>query len=352
MSSPATRRRTVAAVHAAPVFMDTGATVDKAVALIERAGREGIDLLVFPEAFVPGYPYWVEAYAPLDQQAVNAAYAGASVEVPGPQIARIQSACRRAGTGAVLGVSERLVGTRTCFNSQVFIDPDGALLGVHRKLQPTYAERIVWAQGGGATLRVFDSALGRIGGLACWEHTMNLARQSLIAQGQEIHAAAWPGLSTMAGFQNVADVQIDAMMKTHALTAQAFVVCAGNPVDRTCLAWMASALGPQEHITAGGGWSAVIHPFTRYLAGPYTGPEERLVTAAIDLDDLDTVKVWVDSRGHYARPEILGLRVDHRPLWHDEGDRRWPVSPGDTRPAGADGRPLPDEAWHPEPDHS
>ncbi|MFF2900277.1 carbon-nitrogen hydrolase family protein [Streptomyces sp. NPDC057966] len=337
MPRPAARRRTVAAVHAAPVFMDTEATVDKAVALIEQAGREGVDLLVFPETFVPGYPYWIEAYAPLDQQAANAAYAGASVEVPGPQIARIQSACRRAGAGAVLGVSERLEGTRTCFNSQVFIDPDGALLGVHRKLQPTYAERIVWAQGGGATLRVFDSSLGRIGGLACWEHTMNLARQALIAQGQEIHAAAWPGLSTMAGFETVADVQIDAMMKTHALTAQAFVVSAGNPVDRTCLRWMASALGPQEHITAGGGWSAVIHPFTQYLAGPHTGPEERLVTAAIDLDDLDTVKVWVDSRGHYARPEILGLRVDHRPLWHDEGERRWPVSPGDDGPETADG---------------
>ncbi|MFB7914466.1 carbon-nitrogen hydrolase family protein [Streptomyces sp. NPDC056061] len=336
-SAPRTDRtqRTVAAVHAAPVFMDTEATVDKVIGFVERAGREGIDLLVFPETFVPGYPYWIEAYAPLDQQSANAAYAGASVEVAGPQIARVRSACRRAGVGTVLGVSERLPGTRTCFNSQVFIDPDGSLLGVHRKLQPTYAERIVWAQGGGSTLGVFDSALGRIGGLACWEHTMNLARQALIAQGQEIHAAAWPGLSTMAGFEAVADIQIDAMMKTHALTAQTFVVSAGNPVDATCLSWMESAMGPQKHITEGGGWSAVIHPFTQYLAGPHTGPEERLVTARIDLADLDAVKVWVDSRGHYARPEILGLRVDRRPLWHDEGRREWPAAPDDDteRPA-------------------
>jgi len=324
-------------VHAAPVFMDTEATVDKVVQFVEQAGRDGVDLLVFPETFVPGYPYWIEAYAPLDQQAANAAYAEASVEVPGPQIDRVRSACRRAGTGVVLGVSERLRGTRTCFNSQVFIDPDGTLLGVHRKLQPTYAERMVWAQGGGSTLRVFDSALGRIGGLACWEHTMNLARQALIAQGQEIHAAAWPGLSTMAGFETVADIQIDAMMKTHALTAQAFVVCAGNPVDETCLRWMESALGPQKHITQGGGWSAVIHPFNQYLAGPHTGPEERLVTAGIDLADLGAVKVWVDSRGHYARPEILGLRVDRRPLWHDEGDRHRYAAPDDDPAEAADG---------------
>ncbi|MEV5203401.1 carbon-nitrogen hydrolase family protein [Streptomyces sp. NPDC053720] len=335
MSSPTSTKRSVAAVHAAPVFMDTEATVGKAIRFIEQAGREGIDLLVFPEAFVPGYPYWIEAYAPLDQQGANAAYAEASVEVPGPQIARVQAACDRAGVGAVLGVSERLAGTRTCFNSQVFIEPDGSLLGVHRKLQPTYAERIVWAQGGGATLSVFDSTLGRIGGLACWEHTMNLARQSLITQGQQIHAAAWPGLSTMAGFETVADIQIDAMMKTHALTAQVFVISAGNPVDETCLQWMESAVGPQKHITAGGGWSAVIHPFNQYLAGPHTGLEEKLVTAEIDLADINTVKVWVDSRGHYARPEILGLMVDRRPLWHDEGHREWPAAPsgGTTAPA-------------------
>lgn len=336
MPSPVPRKRTVAAVHAAPVFMDTEATLDKAVDLVLRAGREGIDLLVFPETFVPGYPYWIEAYAPLDQQAADAAYAEASVEVPGPRIDRVRTACRRAGVGAVLGVSERLAGTRTCFNSQVFIDPDGTLLGVHRKLQPTYAERMVWAQGGGATLGVFDSALGRIGGLACWEHTMNLARQALIAQGQEIHAAAWPGLSTMAGFEAVADIQIDAMMKTHALTAQCFVVAAGNPVDETCLRWMADTLGPQKHITEGGGWSAVIHPFNQYLAGPHTGPDERLVAASIDLADIDAVKVWVDSRGHYARPEILGLRVDRRPLWHDEGRREGPAAPDEDAgpPAG------------------
>lgn len=310
--------RVVAAVHAAPVFMDTDATVDQVIGFIEQAGRDGIDLLVFPETFVPGYPYWIECYPPLQQVAANAEYTHASIEVPGPEISRIQSACARAGVEIVLGISERLAGTGTCFNSQVFVDADGTLLGVHRKLQPTYVERIVWAQGGGATLSVVDSTSGRVGGLACWEHTMNLARQALIEQDEQIHAAAWPALSTMAGFEAVADAQIEAMMKTHALTAQVFVVCASNYVDRVCLDWMDANLGPQSFVTEGGGWSAVIHPFNSFLGGPQTGAEEKLVTATVDLSDFGVVKAWVDAKGHYARPEVLRLQVDRRSLWPDE----------------------------------
>src|SRR5699024_3605486 len=101
-------------------------------------------------------------------------------------------------------------------------------------LQPTYAERIVWGQGGGATLNVHHMQVGAVGGLACWEHTMNLARQAYIDQGEQIHAAAWPALSTMQGFEPVADLQIEALMRSHALTAQVFVVAASNPVDDTC----------------------------------------------------------------------------------------------------------------------
>ncbi len=120
---------------------------------------------------------------------------------------------------------------------------------------------------------------------------MNLARQALIVQGIQIHAGAWPGLSTMAGFVEVADAQIEAMMKTHALTGQCFVVTASNPVDQGCLDWLERELGPQDKVGVAGGWSAVIHPFANFLGGPHTGLEERLVVGDLDLEQITAVKV-------------------------------------------------------------
>jgi predicted amidohydrolase len=241
------------------------------------------------------------------------------VEPNGEDVVAIQDVCRRTGVAISLGISERVADGFTLFNSQVIIDSDGCILGVHRKLQPTYCERYVWAQGNGSTLRNWPLSLGyNLGGLACWEHTMNGARQALITQNQHIHAGAWPALSTMAGFEAVADAQIEALMKTHALTAQVFVITASNYVDNTCLDWMKENLGDQDLVKAGGGWSSVLHPFCAFIAGPHTGAEEKLVQGEIDLSQLGQVKVWLDAAGHYQRPEVLRFSFDARPLWADE----------------------------------
>lgn len=269
------------------------------------------------------YQYFVEAYPPLLQASAIAQYAEQSVvcDSSDPSISAIQDACRAAGVTVSLGVSERMGGGYTLFNSQVHIDSSGVILGVHRKLQPTYAERYVWAQGDGSTLRVWpvDAGSGRgsynLGGLCCWENTLNGARQALIEQNQHIHVGAWPSLSTMKGFEDVADPQIEALMKAHALTAQVFVLTAANPVDDTCLEWMEKNLGKQDLVKKGGGWTAIIHPFCPYLAGPHTGEEERLIVAELDLNDVGQVKVWIDGNGHYKRPEVLEMKVNNKQLW-------------------------------------
>ncbi|KAF2280371.1 carbon-nitrogen hydrolase [Westerdykella ornata] len=314
----------VAAAHAAPVFMDKAATIKKVVSLVEQAAKEDIKLVVFPETFVPGYPYWIECYPPLQQVSALAKYAQESVvvEANNEDVGPLQEVCRRTGVAVNLGISERMASGHTLFNSQVIIDSDGSILGVHRKLQPTYVERLVWAQGNGSTLRNWPLSLGwNLGGLACWEHTMNGARQALLMQNQHIHAGAWPALSTMAGFEAVADAQIEALMKNHALTAQVFVITASNYVDRQCLQWMEENLGPQEFVKEGGGWSAILHPFCAFIAGPHTGAEEKLVAGEIDFSSMGAVKVWIDAAGHYQRPEILQFSFDDRPHWADEKAR-------------------------------
>ncbi|KAK4172086.1 carbon-nitrogen hydrolase [Triangularia setosa] len=315
----------VAAVHASPVFMNKSATLAKVVDLIEQAAKEEIKFLAFPETFVPGYPYFIECYPPITQAAALAKYAEESVVVS-QDLGAVAQICREKRIGISLGVSERMEDGYTLFNSQVMIDSNGEVVSVHRKLQPTYVERMVWAQGGGATLDVKPlEAIGgfNVGGLACWENTMNGARQALISQNQHIHCAAWPALNTMSGFESTANSQIEALAKTHALTAQVFVLVASNYVDQTCLDWMASNLGEQNYVKLGGGWSGVVHPFCSILSGPVEGGGEKekgdqLVSAEINLADLKVVKVWIDSNGHYARPEVVRFGFDKRPLWGDE----------------------------------
>ncbi|MFT7286862.1 MAG: nitrilase [Halieaceae bacterium] len=303
----------LAAAHVAPVFMDPMASAEKAVAWIAKAGEDGVDLLVFPEVFLPGFPYWINCYPPLIQSDINTRYQRASVTVDGPEVALLVEASRAAGVSVVMGASERRVEGRTCHNSAIFIAPDDGVVGVHRKLQPTYAERYIWGQGDGSTLIAPDMPVGRVSALCCWEHTMNLARQSMIELQAEIHAGLWPSLSTMAGFDAIADLQIEAMMRNHALTGGCFVVAASSPVGDDVLEFLEKELGPQEFLTAGGGWSAIIHPFAANVAGPHTGSEERLLAAEVDLDEIHGAKQWLDGTGHYARPEILKMVVDRRP---------------------------------------
>ncbi|KAI1387798.1 carbon-nitrogen hydrolase [Hypoxylon trugodes] len=311
-------------VHAAPVYMNKEESIRKVIDLISQAAGDSIELLAFPEVFVPGFPYFTNCYAP--NAATVTQYAAESVVVP-DDLDPIQGACHVYKMVVVLGISERMRGGNTLFNSIVTIDADGTILGVHRKVQPTWAERLVWGQGSGYTLKTYEpKGTGyRIGGLACWEHTINGARQALIDQGQHIHVGCWPALDILEGFEDSATSQIEALMKTHALTAQVFVLCPSSYVDETCLEWMEKNLGPQDKVKAGGGWTVIIHPFCTFVAGPYTASQDKIIVAEIDLSQLDLVKAYVDGAGHYKRPEIFKTDVDTTQRWKDEPDIVGPI---------------------------
>lgn len=296
-----------AAVQAAPVFLDREATVEKACRLIAEAAAGGASLAVFPEAWVPGYPVWANAVSrwdyPPSKQVYRRLYQNA-VDIPGPVTQRLGEAAGKAGICLAVGVHERAPGG-TLYNTILFIGRDGRLLGKHRKLVPTYHERMVWGQGDGSTLEVFDTALGRLGGLICWEHWMPLARYALYARGEQVHASLWP----------TAGETFLLACRSMAFEGRLFVIVSCSyltkgmlPADFELSAEMAAFPG----VLCRGG-SAIIGPDGKYLAGPVYG-EETILYADIDLARGLEEKQAMDVVGHYARPDVFTLRVNRGEL--------------------------------------
>lgn len=297
----------VAAVQAAPVFLDRDATVEKGCALIAEVAAAGARLAVFPETWIPGYPVWTNAdsrwnYGP-SKKLYGLLYRNA-VEVPGPAVDRLREAARRNGIAVVMGINERIA-TGTLYNSMLFIERDGTLLGVHRKLVPTYHERMVWGRGDGSTLSVYDSSVGRLGGLVCWEHWMPLARYALYAQGEQVHAAVWPS----------APETFLLSCRAMAFEGRSYVVAAASYFTKSMLP-VGFPLAKEmeqlsEHLCLGG--SAVIGPDARFIAGPVYDCET-IVYADIDLNRIAEEKELLDVAGHYSRPDVFNLSLNRRPM--------------------------------------
>ncbi|WP_433496495.1 carbon-nitrogen hydrolase family protein [Sphaerimonospora sp. CA-214678] len=299
----------VAAVHQSPVLLDRAATLDKVVAAIAEAGAADVRLLGFPETFVPGYPYWL-AITPFDEQGeLNRRYAEESVRLTAQALGAVGRACARHRVNVVLGVSERHGGT--LYNTQVFIDDQGEVAGVHRKLQPTLVERAIWGQGDGSTLGVHALGVGRVGGLICGEHSMNLARQALVEELPEFHVGAWPGGGAVRSLDDWFRGHIWALSRVHAYTAGCFVIAAADPMSEANLSVIEEAFGPQPKLQTGGAISLILDPWGNVLAR-HEGADERLVIAEADLSVITEAKLQHDSSGHSARPEILRLEVDTR----------------------------------------
>ncbi|GAA3265376.1 hypothetical protein GCM10020258_32980 [Sphingomonas yabuuchiae] len=241
-----------AAVQTAPVFLDPVATVDKAASLIREAAANGAQLVTFPEVFVAGYPYWSWIADPVSGSPWFEKLARASILIPGPEIDRICTAAREAGVHVVIGVNERSpVSLGTLYNTLVFIGPDGTILGKHRKLVPTWAEKLTWAHGDGSTLKVYDTAIGPLGGLACGENTNTLARFSLLAQGELIHVASYIALPVAPADYDMAEA-IKVRAAAHCFEGKLFTIVSCSTVSEEIIAAMetlvpdARAAGAQE----------------------------------------------------------------------------------------------------------
>jgi nitrilase len=294
------RAVTVAAVQSTPVFLDRDATVERLTASIEDAAAGGAELIVFPEAIVPGYPEWVwrlpawrdgDWYRRLHDHAVD---------IPGPATETLGSAAADAGAWVVVGVTER-VRSGTLYNSLLYLSPEGTVAGVHRKLMPTGGERTVWGSGDGSTLTVIECGFGRVGGLLCWENLMPLARAALYQQGVDIFLApTWDSSEAWV-----------ATLRHIAREGRVFVIgtntcLRGSDLPRTLP-------GVDDHYGGDDDWlspgnTAIVAPDGSLLAGPLTETAGTLF-ATLDLAALTPARREFDPIGHYARPDVFQLTV-------------------------------------------
>jgi len=304
----------VAAIQAAPVFLDLDATVDKACALIAEAAGNGAQLVAFPEVFLPGYPYWNWLMSPVKGSAWFEKLWHASVEIPGKHVDKLCKAAREHNCIVVIGANERdpkKVGT--LYNTNIIIGDDGTLLGRHRKLVPTWAEKLTWTGGDGSSLKVYDTKVGPLGTLACGENTNTLARFALLSEGELVHVANYIALPVAPADYDMAQA-IRIRAAAHSFEGKLFTLVSCSAVSEEIIEAM-SAVDPDARelmSRPSSAFTGIIDPAGNVIGDPLID-EEGIVYADIDLGKCVAPKQMHDIIGGYNRFDIFDLKVDRSP---------------------------------------
>ncbi|MGF1475794.1 MAG: carbon-nitrogen hydrolase family protein [Geminicoccaceae bacterium] len=314
----------VAAVQAAPSFLDKDATVDKAVSLIDQAGSQGVKLIAFPETWVPGYPWWIWLGAPAWGMQFVQAYADNSPLAGGPEEQRLRDAARRNGIHVAMGLSERIGGS--LYMAQWLIGADGEMIARRRKLKPTHVERTVFGEGDGSDIAVHDTSLGRLGALCCWEHLQPLTKYAMYAQNEQIHIASWPSFSLYRGMAYALGPELNtAASQMYAAEGQCFVIASCATVSDAMVERLCDTPDKQAFLKPGGGYARIFGPDGSPLGEPLAEDQEGLVVAEIDLGMIAIAKSAADPVGHYSRPDVMRLLINRSRNDHVVGSQ--PTAP-------------------------
>lgn len=333
-----------AAVHAAPVFLDRAATTKKAISLIREAAAAGASIVAFPETFIPAFPVWAALWAPIDNHDLFVRMADQSVLVDGPEIKAIRDEARALGIFVSIGISEKSpASVGAIWNSNLLIGEDGEILNHHRKLVPTFYEKLIWAGGDGAGLRVVDTRLGKIGQLICGENTNPLARYSLMAQGEQLHISSWPPVWPTRRPAGGGNYHIAAATRiraaAHCFEAKVFGLVTAGMLDEAARDMLVA-----RDASAAAVLDATPRAETFFLdptgeqIGDSLRDDEGILYADIDLNRCVEPKQFHDVVGYYNRFDIFDLRVDRRrlnPVLFTGGAATTPDAAVDHTDAGA-----------------
>ncbi|WP_130289631.1 carbon-nitrogen hydrolase family protein [Pseudonocardia sediminis] len=309
-----------AAVQAAPAFLDLDAGVDKAVSLIAEAAGNGAKLIGFPETWLPGYPWFIWLDAPAWGLQFFPRYHDNSLVYGSPQADKLAAAAREHDITVVMGVSERQAGS--LYIAQWIIGPDGKTIATRRKLKPTHVERTVFGEGDGSDLSVYETPLGRLGGLCCWEHLQPLSKYAMYAQNEQVHVGAWPSFSLYKGGAYALGPEVNtAASRVYAVEGQCFVLAPCATVSQDMVDLLCTDETKQALLQVGGGHAGIYAPDGQLLTEPLAEDAEGIVYADLDLSLISLAKAAADPTGHYSRPDVTRLLLNKTP-----GDRVVPFS--------------------------